>query len=293
MRKNKQPVIASYRLEDLLPNPGLMIDVHYKDSGEIGHTPHADFNKAHRHEFYSLIIARKQYSQHMVDFQQVILPPESVFLLSPWQVHMPGDINTAEDIFLISFMPDFIPADISIPMFLMKAAITPPTGMFNEIWQLCEVLRREFNDSNVQRQQVLQHYLAVLLLKFMRCLQDEGICPTPPPALLTRYRELMETHLRSWISPADYADALHVSAGYLNEVVKQETGQTASALLAARRVLEAKRMLLHSTLGIKEIAWHLRFNEVTYFNRFFKKHTHQTPMAFRIASREKYNYNPE
>ncbi|TWF33609.1 AraC-like DNA-binding protein [Chitinophaga polysaccharea] len=293
MRKNKQHVIASYRLEDLLIDPGLLIDVHYKATGEISHAPHADLNKAHRHEFYTLIVARKQRSQHMVDFQQVVLPPESVFLLSPWQVHMPGDIETTEDLFLISFMPDFIPADISISPFTMKEAIIPPTVAFNEIWHLCEVLQLEVSHRCAQQEQLLQHYLAILLIKFMRCLPDQSTSNTPPPALLTRYRELMEVHLRRWISPADYADALHVSAGYLNEVVKQETGQTASALLAARRVLEAKRMLLHSALGIKEIAWHLRFNEVTYFNRFFKKHTHQTPMAFRITSREKYNYNPE
>ncbi|MEV4885364.1 AraC family transcriptional regulator, partial [Chitinophaga ginsengisegetis] len=62
----------------------------------------------------------------------------------------------------------------------------------------------------------------------------------------------MEQHLLSWSSPGDYARALHVNTDHLNEVVKQETGQTVSALLAARRILEAKRMLLHSTHGIKE-----------------------------------------
>jgi AraC-like DNA-binding protein len=292
MRKDKQPAIASYRLEDLLVVPGLMIDVHYKGVGDEEAHPHSDFTKAHRHEFYTLAVTGNQHSRHMVDFRQIDMPPYSLFLLAPWQVHLPGDISKAVNLFLISFTQDFLPVGAPALPLCMEKPVTPDAEEFKEMWRLCEQLLREFNHRKALQQQVLQHYLAVLLTLFTRYLPENSSSHLQPE-LLTRYRELMEKHLLSWSSSGDYARALHVTTDHLNEVVKQETGQTASALLAARRILEAKRMLLHSTHGIKEIAWYLQFNEVTYFNRFFKQHTGQTPVAFRISSRENYNYNPE
>lgn len=293
MKKDNQPVITSFRLEDLLVVPGLMIDVHYKTAGEDHHHPHADLTQAHRHEFYTLAITGHQRSQHMVDFRQVEMPPESIFLLSPWQIHLPQDIILVSDLFLISFTSEFLPPGAPALPVCMEKAITPDPEGYKEIWYLCQRLLQEFNHRKALQQPVLQHYLALLLTLFTRYLPENATSKQLQPELLTRYRELIEVHLLSWSSCGDYARALHVTTDHLNEVVKQETGQTASALLAARRILEAKRMLLHSTHGIKEIAWYLQFNEVTYFNRFFKQHTGQTPLAFRISSREKYNYNPE
>lgn len=294
MKKDNQSIIASYRLEQLLAVPGLMIDVYYKQAGEpVNHPANADLTQAHRHEFYSLAVTGKLRSQFMVDFRLVELPPESLFLLAPWQVHLPTDEDPALDAFLISFTADFLPAGFPALPLCMERAVTPDAATFSDIWQLCEQLQKEFTSRRALQEQVLQHYLAVLLTLFMRHLPENSNRQRLQPELLVRYRELMEKHLLNWSSPGEYARALHVTTDHLNEVVKQETGQTASALLAARRVLEAKRMLLHSSHGIKEIAWYLQFNEVTYFNRFFKQHTGQTPVAFRISTREKYNYNPE
>lgn len=229
----------------------------------------------------------------MIDFRLIDMPPESMFLLAPWQVHLSSDADQALDVYLISFTADFLPAGFPALPVCMECPVTPDSRTYQEIWHLCAQLLQEFKTRKALQEQVLQHYLAVLLTFFMRCLPENTKGSSLQPELLTRYRELMEKHLLSWSSSGDYAKALHVTTDHLNEVVKQETGQTASALLAARRILEAKRMLLHSTHGIKEIAWCLQFNEVTYFNRFFKQHTGQTPVAFRISSREKYNYNPE
>lgn len=293
MKKEKQSIITSYRLEELLVVPGLMIDVHYKKAGEPAHHPNADLTTAHRHEFYTLAVTGKTGSRHMVDFRMVDMPPESIFLLAPWQVHLSSDADRVLDVYLISFTTDFLPPGFPALPVCMEAAVTPDSAAFQEIWHLCAQLLREFNTRKALQEQVLQHYLAVLLTFFMRYLPENTKGSSLQPELLTRYRELLEKHLLCWSSCSDYARALHVTTDHLNEVVKQETGQTASALLAARRVLEAKRMLLHSAHGIKEIAWYLQFNEVTYFNRFFKQHTGQTPVAFRISSREKYNYNPE
>lgn len=295
MKKERPHHITSYRLEQLLTFPELMIDIQYTVPGtrSRGHHPNADLTKAHRHEFYTLAVSGAVKSRHMVDFRQIDMLAHSLFLLTPGQVHLPLDPYQPSDIFLISFTPDFLlPGTPPLPVCL-ELPVTPDAPTFKEIWHICEQLFREFGHRRALQQQVLQHYLALLLSLFSRCLPEEETTQYPQPALHTRYLSLLEMHVLHWTSCGDYARALHVTADHLNEIVKQYTGQTASALLAARRILEAKRLLLHSGEGIKEIAWCLQFNEVTYFNRFFKQHTGQTPAAFRISTREKYNYTPE
>jgi AraC family transcriptional regulator, transcriptional activator of pobA len=46
-------------------------------------------------------------------------------------------------------------------------------------------------------------------------------------------------------------------------------------------VLEAKRILAHTTESVKEIGYDLGFEEPTNFIKYFKKHSKLTPTEFR------------
>lgn len=80
---------------------------------------------------------------------------------------------------------------------------------------------------------------------------------------------------------------LNISAGHLNDVVRKESGKNASAIIHERMILEAKRMLYHSSESIKEIAMNLNYEDPSHFVRFFRQCTGQTPGEFREFSRSK------
>jgi len=86
-----------------------------------------------------------------------------------------------------------------------------------------------------------------------------------------------------------YCEKLGVSDDKLNQAIKLVNGRTPSGMISNRLLLEAKRCLLHSDWSIKEIAYHLNFQDNAYFNRWFKKHENCSPGTFRSASREKYH----
>lgn len=243
----------------------------------------------HRHSFYALGICLEGESSHMLDFQQVVVRTGEMLLLVPGQVHQPLDVFNGKGYF-IAFKAEFL---LSHPI-LLPNHITGPVRLsesdFEQSRQIFANLIREYNEQPPQYVQMLQHYLALLITLYHR--HNEPAIQSGPP-LLIRYRELLATHFLEWTKPAQYASAMHVSADHLNEVVKQHTGHTLSAHINERRILEAKRLLLHASESIKEIAWQLQFNEVSYFNRFFKQHTGTTPAAFRERVREKYPPIPE
>ena len=85
---------------------------------------------------------------------------------------------------------------------------------------------------------------------------------------------------------ADYAAELGVTAPHLNRVCKPVTGRTASALVQARLLLEAKRALTYTSMTVSEIAYLLGFVDPAHFSKFFSRLEGLPPSAFRLAGED-------
>jgi AraC-like DNA-binding protein len=280
-------LITSYQLENISPAdvPFIIEELPYS-SGENKRMMHQ-----HRHDFYALGLCLAGSSTHMLDFEQVTISAGDMVLIIPGQVHQAIDIDGyGGEGYMVAFNADFLlPMQIALPNYV-KGPIRLPAADLQQAKLIFGQLLQEYIERPPQYVAMLQHYLAILIMLFHRHATPNA---QSGPPLLVRYRELLAMHFVEWTKPAQYASAMHVSADHLNEVVKQHTGQTLSSHITERRILEAKRLLLHAKESIKEIAWHLQFNEVSYFNRFFKLHTGCTPAAFREKARENYPSNPE
>ena len=77
------------------------------------------------------------------------------------------------------------------------------------------------------------------------------------------------------------ADGVHLSANYLSDLLKKETGRNAKEHVNTFVVEKAKTLLLNTTGNISEIAYDLGFNYPHYFSRMFKQRTGMTPQAYR------------
>lgn len=84
----------------------------------------------------------------------------------------------------------------------------------------------------------------------------------------------------------DFAERLAIHVNHLNRAVKEVTGRSTTAHIAARVIGEAKALLHHTDWNVAAIGCSLGFEYASYFNNFFKKHTGNTPLAFRKASFE-------
>lgn len=280
----KKQFIASQSLEGLYPElPSFAIKIMSSQS-QVQMARIAD---VHRHNYYMLFVLTEGVSAHMIDMEQVTMNAGEMGLIVPGQVHLALSEQTGTG-WGIAFTADFLPL-VSLPVTL-QGPVRLPADELAAVNQIICLMEKEYNEKKAQAIPLLQHFLSILLLILQRHNAD---APSGNKSLLIRYRELVAAHFLEWTKPAQYAEALHISVDYLNEVVRQHSGQTASSLITERRVLEAKRLLMHAEESVKEIAWHLQFNEVSYFNRFFKQHTGYTPAAFRESVRDKSQSDPE
>ncbi len=63
----------------------------------------------------------------------------------------------------------------------------------------------------------------------------------------------------------------HVSAAYLSRIVKEATGQTATALLQQRRLEKARSLLTSTDLTVMQICDRVGYHNTSYFYRIFKE----------------------
>ncbi|KAA2211755.1 helix-turn-helix domain-containing protein [Teichococcus oryzae] len=105
--------------------------------------------------------------------------------------------------------------------------------------------------------------------------------PPRPALLVARFRALVDVEFRARGTLPEQARRLGVSATQLTRACRQVTGRSPLELLQDRRMLEAMRLLAHTTLGIGEIAYASGFSDPAYFSRFFAKRAGRPPSSLR------------
>ena len=78
-----------------------------------------------------------------------------------------------------------------------------------------------------------------------------------------------------------YADKLCLTPKYLSKLVKNVSGRSAPDWIDAYVILEAKNLLKHSNISIKEVVFRLNFPNQSVFYKFFKARTGMTPSEYR------------
>jgi AraC-like DNA-binding protein/mannose-6-phosphate isomerase-like protein (cupin superfamily) len=258
-----------------------------------------DASAAHRHNYFEIIYFEKSGGKHEIDFKTYEIEEGSIHFVSPEQVHR---LRREKQVtgFVISFTADFFLNEAinetfidTLPFFNDSEAspILPVRSREdrNELTQLISKIEREFNSVRNDKMEMIASYLLNFLLLSRRLYETNQVSKedlTSRSTLVRNFKKAIEVNFREKKSVSEYAQLLNISSGHLNDTIQKEVGKTASELLYARIILEAKRLLYHSAHSVKEIAADLNYDDPSHFSRFFKNHTGQTPEQFRISTRE-------
>ena len=99
--------------------------------------------------------------------------------------------------------------------------------------------------------------------------------------LVKESMEYIERHYHEPMSVGDIAKALGTSISYLSRIFKENTGETIIRTINNKRIEKAKAYLKETDYKVYEVADILGFENVTYFLRFFKKHTGMSPKEYK------------
>lgn len=262
---------------------------------------HYDINRnfkvtyPHRHDdFYEILFLTQGEGIHTIDFQNYPVKPNTIFFLSPGQIH---ELYLSEDVkgYIFLFTSSFYHFNktdpyklFELPFFYNLNQETPPLYLENETEK--QVISELFKNAIYENQQNLtdseEAIRALLDLILIQCKRIYPLSKIEEKAnkgkiLVKRFKQLIEEKSQENLSVKDYASLLAITPNYLSETVKSVTGRTSTDLINDRMIMEIKRFLTHTDLGISEIAYQLNFSDQSYFSKYFKKLTNQSPLEFR------------
>lgn len=99
--------------------------------------------------------------------------------------------------------------------------------------------------------------------------------------ILWKFLTLLKQYHKEERTVNFYADKMCISPKHLSSVIKQMSHKTAHEIIADFVTMTAKRLLKTTTMSIQEISDELNFANQSFFGKFFKQNTGQSPSAYR------------
>jgi len=259
-----------------------------------------DIEDPHRHSFYEVLWTEAGRSRQAIDGVSYELTPQSLFFISPGQLHYfaeyehlrGGSVLFTEDFFLLGSADQDRLFELSfLDNFYANPLLALTAEQFGELRQTIALLEREAARPD-RSASICQALLQVLLSQIQRCVDQQAGARRPARRYVVLYKQLkqlLDQHFLENLSAADYAARLFITPHHLNVVCKAVTGgRTASEVIRARAVLEAKRRLAFTDQPVAEVAAQLQFLDPSYFARVFRAETGMSPAAYQRAMSEKY-----
>lgn len=241
----------------------------------------------HRHDFFYILILKKGNGNHEIDFTPYTVCGNSVFFMRPGQVHR-LELKAESTGYLMQFSTDFYyPHDKTSNQLLRKASIRNhyqfEASRLEKLLSILTYIFGEYTDKQERYQEVIKANLDIFFIELVRHSSTSPLNDVNPhiQRRLEKFLELLETHIADNKQVSQYADLLNISTYQLNAITKETLGKTSSELINEHIILESKRYLLATSNQVNQIAYHLGYEDISYFIRFFKKHTGYSPEAFR------------
>ncbi len=108
-----------------------------------------------------------------------------------------------------------------------------------------------------------------------------SIKPTGDSRRVQKVQEYIERHYKEAIRLSDLAEIARMTPTAFSRFFKLRTGRSISDYLIDIRLGHATRALVDSTTSIAEICYECGFNNISNFNRIFKKKKGSSPKLFR------------
>jgi AraC-like DNA-binding protein len=156
----------------------------------------------------------------------------------------------------------------------------------NFIDYLFRQIEEEFAQQDPSLEEMIRTYLKQLLIKATRMWKKQHLERTLVKQnndleFFRNFTRLVDAHYKEKHTVADYADVLSMAAKTVTHKFKRLNLPQPNEVIKNRIILEAKRLLVHTSLTAKEIAHELGYDDPAYFSRQFLIKTGESPSSFR------------
>ncbi|WP_130735198.1 AraC family transcriptional regulator [Flavobacterium sp. J27] len=182
-------------------------------------------------------------------------------------------------------------AEVACDGLLFNNIYNMPMTVLSETTQkrivsLLQQIEEELELQDSSEEEMIRICLKQILLRAARAwkkqqLGQEMISNDVEMEFFRQFSLLVEIHFKEKHTVADYADILHIAPKTITNKFKKLGLAQPNEIIKDRIILEAKRLLIHTTMTAKEIAYQLGYEDPAYFNRLFTLKAGDSPVTFR------------
>ncbi|WP_159445087.1 helix-turn-helix domain-containing protein [Filimonas lacunae] len=229
---------------------------------------------------YRILIINSGSCNCQIDKMETTIDNTSMAVVKP-NIYLSVSPGTEASGYIISFCNQFLhlltsmaPKLQRLPIHLKQAQnIRLTTEEQTHLTTLTEKLAHELHHEHDKADTPIIHALfQVFAFEISRLLAKQAPLKNARCSqLLMRFYSLLDEHFASFKQPFQYASMMYITPNQLNNIIKTTLGCTASTIIQERIVTEAKMLIAHNNLSMKEVAFKLGFEDMSHFSRFFKK----------------------
>ncbi|MEH0158051.1 helix-turn-helix transcriptional regulator [Limibacter armeniacum] len=261
------------------------VPVIVNDMGEVYRRRKGKADIPHRHDFYTILLIKSATGMHIIDFNVYRLGTYQVFFVSPGQIHQVIEKEPTEG-WAITVTKAFLEehhidtAFISEINLFRESGDTPPLHVEPSVYDELETIVHQIMKCEERHAKFSWDAVGAYLKLFLITANNVCTLPQNPhqqkssaQVILREFKALVEANYTKEHKVNYYAERLAITPDHLNKTIHALVGNTAKEYIQNRLLLEAKRLLIHSALTAKEIAYVVGFKEPSHFSNFFKRNT--------------------
>lgn len=229
-----------------------------------------------------------------VDFQEFQIETDSLLFINPKVIVKPIGAEFGGEL-LLHFNRDFYcieihDQEVACDGILYNNVFEIPFIKLNEsqsadIQKIIGEIKAEMEDEDSNTEEMLRILLKLIILKSTRIWKQQHLLSEKDQQsdvqFLRKFSKLVEQHYKTHHTVSDYAEMLFLTPKNLSKKIGLVSKDTPNDIIKNRIILESKRLLAHTALSVKEIAFSLNYDDDAYFIRFFTKSTGISPLSFR------------
>ncbi len=243
--------------------------------------------KPHKHGgYYELIFLSQGEGFHWIESQHFKVSPPDLYFMKPDQMHC-WQFTDIPKGYVLLFKDTMLDPVREAPLITLIQQLRAVTRVCLDktmnLSSTFEGMLQEYDNPSSYSEEIILGHLRSLFALILKHSEPNTLTKVgSPSSLYQRFMDLLnEKCPKEAIQVQDFAELLGTSTQSLNATCKKYGKLNASQHVTHQLLVEAKRNILHTDRSVSEIAELLRFNDASYFSKFFKKHTGQTPRQFR------------
>ncbi|HZE83171.1 MAG TPA: helix-turn-helix domain-containing protein [Puia sp.] len=217
-----------------------------------------------------------------VDFQEYVFSENVIYCLSPGQFRAIKTESSLQGYYICLSSDFYFSVTGEVDYFYSFdrvnggkniTVLMPEAEVLYDLDDIIQLMWKEYLRNALTRLDILSGFLKLFTLYISKSPAVNSWHPkhNERTGKVMDFLDLVKKNFLTKRMVADYAREMSLSPSYLNYIVKEISGFSASYHIQEHVILEAKRQIFSGKRRMKELAHYLGFDDCAHFSKYFKK----------------------